>query len=68
MLIIKNIWKTNLIQIYLSLNKVIKIPIVTIVVLLIWLKNEEYYKLRKYKFFLKLTIEMEKAIIKFDNI
>ena len=68
MIIIKNIWKTNLIQIYLSLNKVIKIPIVTIVVLLIWLKNEEYYKLRKYKFFLKLTIEMEKAIIKFDNI
>ena len=68
MIIIKNIWKTNLIQIYSSLNKVIKIPIVTIVVLLIWLKNEEYYKLRKYKFFLKLTIEMEKAIIKFDNI
>ena len=68
MIIIKNIWKTNLIQIYLSLNKVIKIPIVTIVVLLIWLKNEEYYKLRKYKFFLKLTIEMEKAIIKFDSI
>ena len=68
MIIIKNIWKTNLIQIYLSLNKVIKIPIVTIVVLLIWLKNEEYYKLRKYKFFLKLTIEMEKAVIKFDNI
>ena len=68
MIIIKNIWKTNLIQIYISLNKVIKIPIVTIVVLLIWLKNEEYYKLRKYKFFLKLTIEMEKAIIKFDNI
>ena len=68
MIIIKNIWKTNLNQIYLSLNKVIKIPIVTIVVLLIWLKNEEYYKLRKYKFFLKLTIEMEKAIIKFDNI